>query len=570
MRDNIFYTSRVKVKGSVSLRCGFLAVAMMFFWLAALAFGQNSADLDSDGVADSIDIDQDNDGIVNGLEGVRRLADLSDSPARHFAVRTVDTVSRSPSFVYDLFDTDRGGVATLTGKVLASDTEIEWSMYDSLARLRNLTAGTTRVQWNVEADQPIGNIDLTISDLDGLRSETVTVDENSIVGYSLSLNSNITVRNSSRQLIFTGTGEGGESIDDLVVLHFREITDILLTYSNSVSTVDDGSLAEVFTDDVDIAGYRHSLQRVNSLMFFTPVTQYRDTDEDGIADHRDLDSDNDGLGDVVESGGIDADRDNLIDGSVGHTGLSVNADPDLDAQAVAAVYNGDNTVSGADSDNDGLLSTIDALPQQFGGSLAGVDSDNDGLDDLDEIRIHQTQPDNPDSDEDGLGDDDEVNQYNTNPLLNDTDSDELSDGEEVFEYGTNPNSDDSDADGIVDGVEVDNGTDPLVSDNAVIVLPEPATLQPEQDIPDLVEEASLESNPEPVNEVVNTPVPESGPLLADDTGSGNVAALRTGRSGSFGCTVISGDGIVAPLLPMILVFALAALFRNSGGRSHRV
>ena len=40
----------------------------------------------------------------------------------------------------------------------------------------------------------------------------------------------------------------------------------------------------------------------------------KDTDEDGIADCFDLDSDNDGCLDIIESGGTDADGNGILDG----------------------------------------------------------------------------------------------------------------------------------------------------------------------------------------------------------------------------------------------------------------
>gem|GEM_PF-4078353 len=102
----------------------------------SLAYAQSIADLDSDGVADNIDLDQDNDGIVNELEGVRRLADLSQSPARYFSVVYDDSIDNSDTRRYNLISNDNGQAAALTGSVLSSNTGIEWSMADALPRLR--------------------------------------------------------------------------------------------------------------------------------------------------------------------------------------------------------------------------------------------------------------------------------------------------------------------------------------------------------------------------------------------------------------------------------------------------
>ncbi len=58
----------------------------------------------------------------------------------------------------------------------------------------------------------------------------------------------------------------------------------------------------------------------------------------------------------------------------------------------------------------------------------------------------------------------EVDIHNTDPNVKDTDDDGLADGEEVNTYGTNPTIADTDADGVKDGEEVQNGTDSLKSD----------------------------------------------------------------------------------------------------------
>jgi Secretion system C-terminal sorting domain len=72
-----------------------------------------------------------------------------------------------------------------------------------------------------------------------------------------------------------------------------------------------------------------------------------DFDGDGIIDQYDLDSDNDGIQDIVEAGGVDTDGDGRIDGS-----------------------------QTADSDGDGLLNTYD--PTTGGTAIANLDTDGDG------------------------------------------------------------------------------------------------------------------------------------------------------------------------------------------------
>ncbi len=88
-----------------------------------------------------------------------------------------------------------------------------------------------------------------------------------------------------------------------------------------------------------------------------------DTDGDGVPNHLDLDSDNDGIYDLVESGNqtainTDSDNDGQVEGAVGNNGI-------LDAIENGAVDNG-KVDAPKDTDGDKLPNYID------------LDSDNDG------------------------------------------------------------------------------------------------------------------------------------------------------------------------------------------------
>lgn len=109
------------------------------------------------------------------------------------------------------------------------------------------------------------------------------------------------------------------------------------------------------------------------------VNDRADKDQDGIPNQYDLDSDNDGIPDVVESYGVDTDGDGVIDNytDTDNDGFSQNVDannsgvqnsgtglgaPDFDGDGIANYLD-------LDSDNDGIPDFIEA---------GGVDVDNDG------------------------------------------------------------------------------------------------------------------------------------------------------------------------------------------------
>ncbi len=193
-----------------------------------------------------------------------------------------------------------------------------------------------------------------------------------------------------------------------------------------------------------------------------------DTDGDGVADFRDLDSDNDGTSDLSEGGttctdaddngvcdGADDDGDGVVDSMDATDGFGIGGygeptdtdgdgipdyrDLDSDGDGIADVVegghgefdtDGDGMVDGDDIDGDGIKDTVDGT-SDFGGASTGTDTDGDGTPDQQET----------DSDDDGVDDSDEAGEDPSNP--DDTDGD----GRPDFQ---DPDSDD---DGILDGTD---------------------------------------------------------------------------------------------------------------------
>jgi gliding motility-associated-like protein len=184
-----------------------------------------------------------------------------------------------------------------------------------------------------------------------------------------------------------------------------------------------------------------------------PASSSCDTDGDTIPNLLDLDSDGDGIKDVIEAGGTDANNDGKADGAIVANGIPVSA-----AGGLATIdTDSDGTANAFDTDSDGdtVLDAVDQCRLVAGSVLLNgcpVDSDGDGvfdtlgdLDDdndgiLDTIENAACNPSSPTCDTDG----------DNTPNYLDVDSDD--DGiKDVIEAGGTDANNDGKADGTVNG-----------------------------------------------------------------------------------------------------------------------
>ncbi|MBK7538198.1 MAG: OmpA family protein [Myxococcales bacterium] len=167
-----------------------------------------------------------------------------------------------------------------------------------------------------------------------------------------------------------------------------------------------------------------------------------DTDNDGTPDYRDLDSDGDSIPDVVENGDgpADSNDDGRVDG------------PDRDGDGMRDVVD--------DSDGDGTPDAQDPGPPVFGGANPTTDTDGDGTPDARD----------QDSDNDGLEDEIEVGDDPHNPVDGDqdgkpdfqdpdSDNDMIGDNVDNCRTDTNPDQGDQGNDGLGDVCDSDDNDD---------------------------------------------------------------------------------------------------------------
>ncbi len=180
---------------------------------------------------------------------------------------------------------------------------------------------------------------------------------------------------------------------------------------------------------------------------------YADVDNDGIPDFRDLDSDGDGIFDIVEAGGTDSDSDGRIDGFSDVDGKGV--DDSIQASALPLFdTDGDGQMDfrDTDSDSDTILDRVES----GGNPSSPTDSDADGADNYRET----------DSDNDGVSDTVEAGSDPLNPA--DSNGDGIADYQDnSVQFGGDgsgstpevPGTVDSDNDGIVNSLDPDDDND---------------------------------------------------------------------------------------------------------------
>ncbi|MBO6656084.1 MAG: DUF4347 domain-containing protein [Pseudomonadales bacterium] len=407
----------------------------------------STADADADGLLDifegSVLFDSDpNDENVAGTSTANFVFNLADSD-EDTGDNGVGAVPLTDDFDYrDLADTDGDGVPNISDVdddndgILDSDeglTANPGSLRSVNIDILDSTTTTTTTISLAGTGLEEGNI-VTVSgirvdgDLDA-PVETFTVIFNE----------------SDDNVMFSGL-QSGEGFSGFV-----ELTTPISPTQLTVIDIDPGAGFEpgldirTLADDPSVSddlGFGYAVRFTVEVSW-----EARDTDGDGVADYLDLDSDNDGLSDLFESGnaaGIAADlnRDGTISlGEGGQTEGGTTADVNL---GLLEVFES-NPTSNQDSDGDLVDDVLD------------LDSDNDGIADTIEFRATAGYVSNDgdvrDNDADGDG------------VIDIFDSNDLTSGDfgGTFDYSGN----DADGDGTPDYLDQDSDNDDPGDDSGI-------------------------------------------------------------------------------------------------------
>lgn len=362
-------------------------------------------DFDSDGQDDFLDLDSDNDGIQSLIEAGGNDADNDG---------TIDTFGDTDGDGWaNILDSDNGGSA-LAPRDSDGDSFQDYVDRDSdndgfpdiieaggldvsNDGLADLLTDTDTDGWMDAFDSDNGGtaLDITDTDGDGIANYRDLDSDNDLVPDAIEAN-----------LGSLPTGISAEGQYSVLV-------------------------------DTDVDGFHDNSDGTNGGVAFVNTN----SDGLGIADRLDIDSDLDGIPDVIENGGLDADGDGRIDDFVDtdNDGLHDAYDIDNGGVSILTLFDRDNdgipNYRDADSDNDGISDLTE---------VGGTDSDNDGVSDS-----------ATDTDGDGWPDLFDQTNGGTALVLRDTDGDAIWD---LFDL-------DADGDGIPDAVEGNGGYFPAGTDD---------------------------------------------------------------------------------------------------------
>ncbi len=345
-------------------------------------FRDEFSDTDRDAKSNTVDLDNDNDGILDSLECAGSQAELS------FTVN--DTKNNDQSSV----TASGGGLLEATTKTVDGGHGVSGSTHDVQisyqAQITNpdqsyLSACTMAFEIK-EFDDGL-RLDIngtTVLNFNGLHwrdfcefgaGERFDSDQSSGLGWTPWLsegNAKLVVNSGSVQL-FLDTNVPGvrEDIIPYLTKNLGSGTDAFIYAPTEFDCADPGGVA------LDLYNANQLTNtKLRNVTATASIYACGDTDADGVPNMYDLDSDNDGIYDVVESGSGVAHTDGLPNGPINAFGIPQSVDENNDRVIDYTLANSDSDAADLydflvlDADGDGCNDVIEA---------GFSDSDNDGM-----------------------------------------------------------------------------------------------------------------------------------------------------------------------------------------------
>ncbi len=387
--------------------------------------GPEDVDTDGDGVIDSIDLDNDNDGILDSVENLGAPALVNADFETYDASRAVRVFGAPPTASFQFMEGDVEGWETT-----APDNQIEiWQSGhlgfesksgDAFAEINSSfdarmiqdfdTNGGDLITWSIW-HRGRGGVDKSVAMI-GVPGSTLTVVETMETGTAAWVNYKGAYRVPTGQtrtrLAFesVSTGSGNQSIGN-----FLDGFDILMFADTDLDGIPDG--CDLDSDNDGISDLIESGATVAQIAADTNDDGYISTGEAGIAIGGPADGDGteaskDGLMDIFNSGpGTDpvnsdeTDRPDFLDLDSDNDGIpdAVEAQP---TDGYVNTFGTDNNVTDDDADGDGAIGIYDSRNGVFGGSFEDPqNTDGDELPDY--LDLDSDNDSKSDTEEHGLG-----------------------------------------------------------------------------------------------------------------------------------------------------------------------
>ena len=387
------------------------------------------SDTDRDDKSNTVDLDNDNDGILDNLECTGSQAELS------FTVNDIknndqsSTTASGGGLLVATTETAQGGIGT-SGST--HDVQISYQAKIVNPDQSYLSACTMKFDIKQFDDGLRLDIDgITVLNFNGLhwrdlcefvdggRFDSDGADKRGWTPWTGEGNAELVVNSGSVQLFLdTNVPDVREDIIPYLTKNLGSGTDAFVYRPVKFDCAD----AEGVTLDLYNANQTTNTQLIN-VIGIASVYACNDTDADGVPNMYDLDSDNDGIYDVVESGSGVAHTDGLPDGTINALGLPLSVDADEDGVLDYTLANSDATGEAdflvldadadgcsdvleagfSDGDDDGMLGSAPVTVTAFGvvqgqgGYSEPTDGDTNGIDDYTEAGtavLITTQPTN--------------------------------------------------------------------------------------------------------------------------------------------------------------------------------
>ena len=387
------------------------------------------SDTDRDAKSNTIDLDNDNDGILDNLECTGSQAELS------FTVNDIknndqsSTTASGGGLLVATTETAQGGSGTS-----GSTHDVQISYQAKVTNPDQSYLSTCTMKFDIKQFDDGLRLDIdgiTVLNFNGLhwrdlcefidggRFDSNGTDEKGWTPWTGEGNAELVANSGSVQLFLdTNVPSIREDIIPYLTKNLGSGTDAFIYRPVKFDCADAGGV----TLDLYNANQLTNTQLTN-VVATASVYACNDTDTDGVPNMYDLDSDNDGIYDVVESGSGVAHTDGLPDGPINALGLPLSVDADENGVLDYTLANSDATGEAdflvldadadgcsdvleagfSDGDDDGMLGsapvtvTASGVVQGQGGYSEPTDGDTNGIDDYTEAGtavLITTQPTN--------------------------------------------------------------------------------------------------------------------------------------------------------------------------------